>query len=199
MNNWKEEICIFIAWRKSALDYSQHHQRQILNDYNFACYRIHFNFVITCGISLWHLSSKLHVVLNKSIEIADFYFWVFLSHFAVCIKFIAQCFFSILLNNSIHYCTQFFYFLWQINCNLWRGQNCYYSIYFQSDHSHFSLFFIMEKGLMKWGIKGPQFPLTSSFHVFVKEKKNVIIALELQTRVYEKLLLHPQKNRKNPF
>ena len=54
---------------------------------------------------------------------------------------------------------------------------------------------------MKWGIKGPQFPLTSSFHVFVKEgrKKNVIIALELQTRVYEKLLLHPQKNRKNPF
>lgn len=110
MNNWKEEICIFIAWRKSALDYSQHHQRQILNDYNFACYRKHFNFVITCGISLWHLSSKLHVVLNKSIEIADFYFWVFLSHFAVCIKFIAQCFFSILLNNSIHYWTQFFLF-----------------------------------------------------------------------------------------
>lgn len=173
MNNWKEEICIFIAWRKSALDYSQHHQRRILNDYNFACYRKHFNFVITCGISLWHLSSKLHVVLNKSIEIADFYFWVFCH--------ILQCASNLLLNVFFYSVEQFhsllntiFYFLWQINCNLWRGQNCYYSIYFQSDHSHFSLFFIMEKGLMKWGIKGPQFPLTSSFHVFVKEKKKML-------------------------
>lgn len=150
--------------------------------FRYGIYRLNY-------MSCWIKASKLQIFIFE-----------FFCH-------ILQCASNLLLNVFFLFCWtipfaiahNFFYFLWQINCNLWRGQNCYYSIYFQSDHSNFSLFFIMEKGLMKWGIKGPQFPLTSSFHVFVKEKKNVIIALELQTRVYEKLLLHPQKNRKNPF
>ena len=106
----KEErkICIFIAWRwvecKSALDYC-----------NFACYRKHFNFVITM---LWHreCGSKIHIMHWNC--------WFFCCHIFSLHQIYCSIFFSILLNTiPLFFIIETFSMTNKYYGNLWGGQN----------------------------------------------------------------------------